>query len=43
MNPRQPAETCTVPISEEGESRSEDEKRSANDMNLAFEPFSLRE
>ncbi|CDQ19008.1 hypothetical protein BN982_01289 [Halobacillus karajensis] len=29
MKPRQPADSCTVPISEEGESYSGDENRSA--------------
>ena len=36
--PRQPADVCTVPISEEGESYSGDERASGNNRTVALSP-----
>lgn len=38
MKPRQPADLCTVPISEEGESYSGDERASGNQKTVAQSP-----
>ena len=38
MKPRQPADLCTVPISEEGESYSGDERESSCNKTVAYSP-----